>query len=341
MLEVMLRPTRKIPVTRKMRVTTIALVLAIAVWLAADVAESEEPASSTITVGGLSLPLAPTVPDSARSHVAVLVLENKEYGQVIGNPAAPYLNSLARHYALATRYYGVTHPSLPNYLALTAGTTFGLHRDCTSCSFGGPNLMTQLSSKGFSWKSYVGGVPNSCYLGARATSYVKALNPFAYLRSITGRASRCSNIVPLSNLSADLQGGNLPDFSWITPSLCQDTHHCSVSTGDRFLSQLVPPLVKGLGPHGALFILWDEGATNRGPHGARNGGGHVPAIVVGPDVRPGTRIKTPMNQYTALRELESAFGVPPLRHALSVPPHPLGSVFTENLRILPRAPLPE
>lgn len=208
----MLRPTRKI------LVTGIALVLATAVWLAADVAESEEPGPQTVaTAGQAPLPQASAVPDSSRSHVAVLVLENKEYGQVIGNPAAPYLNSLAHHYALATHYYGVTHPSLPNYLALTAGTTFGVHRDCTSCSFGGPNLMTQLNSTGFSWRSYVGGVPSSCYLGARATSYVKALNPFVYFRSITGSASACSNIVPLSNLSADLQAGNLPDFSWITP----------------------------------------------------------------------------------------------------------------------------
>lgn len=321
---------------QKFRIATVALVLAATVWLAADVAESEEPGPPAVAAAGQTpLPKASAVPGSTRSHVAVLVLENKEYSQVIGNPAAPYLNSLARHYALATRYYGVTHPSLPNYLALTAGTTFGVHHDCTSCSFGGPNLMTQLNSTGFSWRSYVGGVPSSCYLGARAASYVKALNPFVYFRSISGSASGCSNIVPLSNLSADLQAGNLPDFSWITPDLCQDTHHCSVGTGDRFLSQLVPPLVQGLGAHGALFILWDEGRTNRG------GGGHIPAIVVGPDVRPGTRITTRMNQYTALRELESAFGVPPLRHARSVPPDPFGSAFTENLRIRPSAPLPE
>ena len=320
---------------------TIGLVMAAAVWAGESIAEAEESQPSTVAPASqISLPPASAVPVSAHSHVAVLVLENKEYGQVIGNPAAPYLNSLARRYALATRYYGVTHPSLPNYLALTAGTTFGVNHDCTGCSFGGPNLMTQLNSAGFSWRSYVGGVPSGCYLGARATSYVKALNPFVYSRSITGSASACSNIVPLSNLSADLQVGNLPDFSWITPDLCQDTHHCSVSTGDRFLSQLVPPLVKGLGPHGALFILWDEGVTNRGLGGTRNGGGHIPAIVVGPDVRPGTRIKTPMNQYTTLRELESAFGVPPLRHARSVPPHPFGSVFTENLRIRPSARLP-
>jgi phosphatidylinositol-3-phosphatase len=330
-----------LPAWRLRSIVTVGLVMAAAIWAGESFAEAEESQSSAIgPAPQISPPAASAVPDSAHSHVAVLVLENKEYGEVIGNPAAPYLNSLARHYALATRYFGVTHPSLPNYLALTAGTTFGVTRDCTGCSFGGPNLMTQLSSAGFSWRSYVGGVPGSCYLGARATRYVKALNPFAYLRSITESAPGCSNVVPLSNLSADLQVGNLPDFSWITPDLCQDTHHCSVSTGDRFLSQLVPPLVKGLGPHGALFILWDEGDSNRGLGGTRNGGGHVPAIVVGPDVRPGTQIKTPMNQYASLREIESAFGLPPLRHARSVPPHTLRSVFTRDLRIRPSAGLP-
>jgi hypothetical protein len=325
-----------LPAWRLRSILTIGLVTAAVIWAGESLAEAEESQSSTVAPAPqTSLPAASAVPVSAQSRVAVLVLENKEYDQVIGNPAAPYLNSLARNSALATRYYGVTHPSLPNYLALTAGTTFGVSHDCTGCSFGGQNLMTQLSSAGFSWRNYVGGVPSGCYLGARATSYVKALNPFVYSRSITDSGSACSNVVPLSNLSADLQTGNLPDFSWITPDLCQDTHHCSVGTGDRFLSQLIPPLVKGLGPHGALFILWDEGVTNRGLDGTRNGGGHIPAIVVGPDVRPGTRIETPMNHYTTLRELESAFGVPPLRQARSVPPDPLGSVFTQNLRIRP------
>ncbi len=321
-------------------VLTIGLAVAAAAWLAADVAESEEPATSTVTVGGLSVPLASTVPASERSHVAVIVLENKEYGQVIGNPAAPYLNSLARRYALATRYYGVTHPSLPNYLALSAGSTFGVRHDCTGCSFGGPNLLTQLGSAGISWKSYVAGVPNSCYLESRAAGYVKPLNPFAYLRRVAGRPGSCSNLVPLSNLSTDLQAGNLPDFSWITPSLCQDTHHCGVGAGDRFMAKLVPPLLRGLGPHGALFILWDEGRSNHGLGGTL-GGGHVPAIVVGPEVRRGARITTAMDQYATLRELESVFGVPPLRHARSVHPDPLNSVFTRTLRIRSATPLPE
>ncbi len=238
------------------------------------------------------------------SRVAVIVMENKEYGQVIGSPAAPYLNSLARRYGLATRFFAVTHPSLPNYLALTTGSAEGLHTDCTDCTFAGSNLLTQLSSAGFSWKTYVAGVPGSCYRGARASNYVKPLNPFVYLQRLTRDPALCSSIVPIDRLTGDLQAGSLPDLSWITLGLCQDTHHCGVSTGDRYLSQLVPPLLRGLGPHGALFILWDEGTSKRGCCG-KPGGGHVPAIVVGPDVRRGARVTTPMNQYAALRGLES------------------------------------
>src|SRR5947209_2257454 len=58
------------------------------------------------------------------SHVVIVVMENKEYGSVIGNPDAPYVNGLARRYGLATAYFAVSHPSLPNYLALVGGSTF-------------------------------------------------------------------------------------------------------------------------------------------------------------------------------------------------------------------------
>src|SRR4051812_18573519 len=81
---------------------------------------------------------------SSASHLVVIVMENKEYGEVIGKPSAPYINGLARKYALATNYYGVTHPSLPNYLAMTGGATFGISSDCTSCHVGGKNIVDEL-----------------------------------------------------------------------------------------------------------------------------------------------------------------------------------------------------
>ena len=64
------------------------------------------------------------------SHIFVVVMENKEIGRMLGNRQAPYLNQLANEYAVATRYYAVTHPSLPNYLALLGGDTFGVSENC-------------------------------------------------------------------------------------------------------------------------------------------------------------------------------------------------------------------
>jgi len=320
------------PATKSRRIVAALLaVLAAGAPLAAEsLAESRE--ATPHASAGLAFPAAARVPAGAGSRVAVIVLENKGYSQLIGNPAAPYLNSLARRYALATRDYAVGHPSLPNYLALTAGSTFGVHRDCHACSFGGADLLTELGSAGISWKVYVSGVPSSCYRGLRAAGYVKPLDPFLYFDRIARSRRACSRVVPMSAISSDLRAGTLPRFSWLTPSLCQDTHFCSVRSGDRFLSKLVPPLLRGLGPEGTLFVLWDEGTSRRGCCGAP-GGGHVPAIVAGPEVRRGYRIGAPMNQYTILRALESAFGVRPLRHARSVRAAPLQAAVADRLQV--------
>ena len=66
------------------------------------------------------------LPVSRSSHVAIILMENKEISDVIASSAATYTNALARSYGLATQSYGVTHPSLPNYLALTSGSTHGV-----------------------------------------------------------------------------------------------------------------------------------------------------------------------------------------------------------------------
>jgi acid phosphatase len=73
-------------------------------------------------------------------HVAVILMENHEYGDIIGQATTPYINRLARRYALATSMYAVSHPSLPNYLALTGGSTFGIDSDCTDCGVGATSV---------------------------------------------------------------------------------------------------------------------------------------------------------------------------------------------------------
>jgi hypothetical protein len=246
--------------------------------------------------------------------VAVIVMENEEYGDVIGTRAAPYLDALANSYSLATGMYAISHPSLPNYLALTGGSTFGVSSDCTGCTVHATSIVDQLERARLSWKAYMEGLPHPCFTGASSGAYAKKHDPFAYYTRVTGDRSRCSRIVPLAQLGLDERAQALPRFVWITPNLCHDMHDCSVATGDRFLRGLVPPLLKALGRHGLLFLTWDEGSSDAGCCRLASGG-HIATIVAGGDARRGARLATPSDHYSVLQTIEDLLGLPRLRGA--------------------------
>jgi hypothetical protein len=248
------------------------------------------------------------------AHVAVIVMENEEYGDVLGSSAAPFINHLARTYGLASNSYAISHPSLPNYLALTGGSTFGIDSDCSDCSVSRSGLADQLDRQGISWTAYMEDLPQPCFLDAGSGDYAKKHDPFAYFTSVASDSSRCQQIVPLSQLSSDEAAGALPRFVWITPNLCHDMHDCDVSTGDSFLSRTVPPLLQALGPHGLLFLTWDEGSSDSGCcHLAH--GGHVVTIVAGGVARRHARLSSPVDHYSLLQTVEDLFGLSRLRGA--------------------------
>jgi hypothetical protein len=259
-------------------------------------------------------PLA-RAPGGPPSHIALIVLENHEYGQVIGSPQAPYINRLASAAALARNLYAIAHPSLPNYLALTGGSTFSIDSDCTDCSVTAKSLVDQLEAADLSWKAYMEGLPHSCFTGASSSrAYAKKHDPFAYYTRVTENPARCRRIVPLDQLAADERAGRLPDFLWITPNLCHDMHDCPVAAGDRFLAGLVPALLRALGPRGLLIVTWDEGTSDDGCCRLA-AGGHVPTILAGGDAEPGARLDTPADTYSILQTVEDLLGLPRLRAA--------------------------
>jgi hypothetical protein len=235
-------------------------------------------------------------------HIVVVVFENKETGSVLGSPAAPTFNAYARRYANVTSYYGVTHPSLPNYIALVSGSTHGITSDCTSCVVTGRSLADTIEASGRTWKTYAEGLPAPGFLGAGKGRYAKKHDPFAYFTSIAQSKERRSRIVPLPQLKRDLTTGALPDFSLVVPDLCHSMHDCSVAVGDAWLRRTVTPLL-GL-PNTAIFILFDEGSSNA------RGGGHTPALVVGTAVRSGSRYVRVTNHYGTLRTIEQAWSLP-------------------------------
>src|SRR5947207_14988588 len=156
-------------------------------------------------VGASPAPAAGTVP--AFNHIFTIVMENHSYGQIIGSGSAPYINSLAAKYGLATNYFAVAHPSLPNYLALTGGSTFGITSDCSplSCPVNAPNIGDRLTASGKTWKAYMEDMPVTC---GTTDSYPYAVkhDPFVYYRDIGGNAALCgSHVQPFARMASDLQ----------------------------------------------------------------------------------------------------------------------------------------
>ena len=248
-------------------------------------------------------------------HVMVVVFENKERGEIVGNPAAPTFASLARTYASLTAYDAVAHPSLPNYLALVSGSTQGVTTDCTSCVVDAPNLADELEHAGLTWKTYAEGLPAPGFTGASAGRYAKKHNPFLYFKDIADRPARRARVVPFTQLHSDLATGRLPHFALVVPNLCNDMHDCPISTGDSWLrANIVPLLSRPQLADTVVFVVFDEGSTETG------GGGRVAALALGPLVRPGAQSRQQTSHYGLLRTIEDAWGLPLLGNSAQTKP---------------------
>lgn len=220
-------------------------------------------------------------------HVVVIVFENKERDAVLGSGAAPTLDGLARAYVDLTNYHALTHPSLPNYIALVSGSTQGISSDCTECTAQGATIGDELSRAGRTWAAYAEGYP-------RSPRFARKHVPFLYFPGDR------THVHPL----AALLPGKLPAFALVVPDLCDDMHDCGVATGDAWLRRIMPPLLRA--PRTVVFVLFDEGTTRAG------GGGHVAAIVAGTAAARRVRYTLPAGHYALLRTIEDALGVPRL-----------------------------
>jgi len=262
-----------------------------------------------ILVLGVSLVHARAVRAQVPSfdHVFVIVMENQEYDSIVGSASAPYINSLVQQYGLATNFFGVTHPSLPDYMALTSGDTYFVD-DCVGCQTAAVNIADRLEAAGRTWTAYMEDMPAAC-TATDSGLYAAKHNPFVHYSDIVTNGARCaSHVVPFSRFSSDLANGPLANYIWITPNLCNDMHDCSIATGDAWLSRVVPGILQSpaFTANSVLFLTWDEGVTNAG------GGGHVPLVVVSPQTPAGLRVNTSSNHYSLLRTIEDAWGLAPL-----------------------------
>jgi phosphatidylinositol-3-phosphatase len=245
----------------------------------------------------------PTVPSF--THVVLVVFENKERTDILGNPGAPTFAALARRYASLSNYDAVAHPSLPNYLALFSGSTGGIRSDCTACTVHVRSLADTLTNAGRSWKVYAEDLPSSGFTGAYSGRYAKKHNPAVYFDSVLAHPTWLRRVVSFTQLGIDLRRGDLPAFSLVVPDLCHDMHDCSIATGDQWLRREIVPLLSSPALRGgAIFVTFDEGTSDRG------GGGNVETLVLGSLVGQGAVDRSPADHYSLLRTIEQAWNLP-------------------------------
>ena len=258
------------------------------------------------------------------AHIYLVILENHEYGSIVGSADAPYLNGLMARYALATSMRAVAHPSEPNYIALVSGGTQGVHDDGVH-NLDTRSLFEQVEAAGRTWHVYAQGYPGACSTAAfsgvaadgpgQPGAYARKHNPAISFTSISGNSSRCADITGLSGFSPAAA-----DYELIVPNVINDMHSAPVATGDAFLAAFLPSILDSAAFRAGslLIVTFDEGDTNEG------GGGHIATVIATPAMAPGTRFSQPATHYSVLRTIEDAWGMPALGAAAEATPIPVG-----------------
>ncbi len=254
---------------------------------------------------------------SPPDHLIVVIEENHSFEEIIGAPAAPFINTLAAHGTLLTDDHAITHPSLPNYVALLSGHT-PIENDCRGCTFAGPNLVDQLEAGHISWAAYLQGLPRPCSTVAHAGAYTTLVDPFMHAADVRDHPSRCDRVLPFSRFHPDLAAGRLPTVVFVMPDLHHEMHSGPVRVADAWLRWLVGELAASPVWHQdtRLVVTFDESrrADVRSCCDGLGRGGRIPTMVAGPRIPQG-RDATPYTHYSLLRSIEAAFGLPFLGHA--------------------------
>ena len=259
----------------------------------------------------------PLVPNF--SHIVIIIFENKEFGTVIGNGKMAYFNLLASSYTLLTEHYATTHPSLPNYISLIGGDTFGITSNCEDCFINFLSLPDLIEKSGRTWKTYQDDMPEPCFVGS-TLRYVQKHNPFMYFDSIRLDEERCArSVVPLTQLDNDIAVSDLPNFIFITPDICYSAHDCALELADGWLKEQMDKLYPALEATGEPYLIiltWDEGQGDHSCCGLPElAGGRIATVFISPQVKENFQDNTPYSHYSILKTISEAWDLPYLGHA--------------------------
>ena len=246
-------------------------------------------------------------------HVFVVMMENQDYNGIIGNKAAPFVNSLVPKGANLTNAIAETHPSDPNYVALAGGSLFGVNDNTPFAStVDAPHIGDLVTRAGGSWRGYMENAAGPCDTTAHGAYTVDDL-PFYFFKDVKDNPANCkAHLLPQTQLATDLQQtGTTPTFSWLSADDCDDMEGCGVAAGDTWLKNTLTPIFNSpawKSQRSLLILTWDEDAADGQQQLQR-----VPTLVLGSQgVRPGSSSDVRYTHYSMLRTVEAALHLPSL-----------------------------
>ena len=229
-------------------------------------------------------------------HVVMLLMENHSETDIVGNPDAPYLNSLASTGASMTQSFAITHPSQPNYIALFSGSTAGITDDSCPHTLTAPNLGAELITAGLGFATYSEDLPSVGYQGCAAGNYARKHNPASNFPSVPSSANQ-----PLTAFPTDFT--TLPAVSYVVPNLQHDMHDGTVGQADSWVQSTLGSYLTWAKTHRSILVVtWDED-----DNGSAN---QIPTFIVGGGVARG-QYPEHITHYNVLRTLQDAYGLAP------------------------------
>jgi len=192
-------------------------------------------------------------------HVVILVLENHSITNVLDNPDAPYINSLATAGANMVQSYAETHPSQPNYLALFSGSTNGLTDDSCPNTYATDNLGAQALAAGIGYTGYAESLPSVGYTGCTSGRYARKHSPWVNFSNVPAASNQ-----PLTSFPTDYP--TLPTVSFVIPNLDHDMHDGTIAQGDTWIHDNLDGYVQWAKTHNSLLVLRNRHCRGPDPH---------------------------------------------------------------------------
>jgi phosphatidylinositol-3-phosphatase len=249
------------------------------------------------------------------SKVLTIVEENHSLAEM--RAGMPYLSGLAAGYGYATDYRAITHPSLPNYLAISGGSTFGVTDDASPRvhPLQGASIFGQALAAGGTARLYAESLPSPCGTASTGAYAVKHA-PWAYY--VDERAQCAKGMLPAGLptagvLADDIAAGRLPTVGMLVPDLNHDAHDGTLRQADDWLKGWLPLLMTGPDFRAgrlAIVVTGDEDDSSSG--------NRVLTVVIAPGLTHRV-VGTALTHYSLTRLYDDVAGAAPLRSAATAP----------------------